>query len=99
MSHIAERATSHFGVIQAGGETWFARSLAEVADDLRASRPTIFMAVPRVWQKLHDVIIDGLDELPLHLGGPAGWLVTADTDPNRPRRSARGLATQPRHSP
>ena len=93
LSHIAERATSHFGVIQAGGETWFARSLATVADDLRACRPTIFMAVPRVWQKLHDVIIDELDELPLHLGGRLDRLITADTDPSRPRRSASGLAT------
>ena len=93
LSHIAERATSHFGVIQAGGETWFARSLATVADDLRACRPTIFMAVPRVWQKLHDVIIDELDAMPVHLGGPLDRLVTADTDPTRPRRSTKGLAT------
>jgi long-chain acyl-CoA synthetase len=93
LSHIAERATSHFGVIQAGGETWFARSLATVADDLRACRPTIFMAVPRVWQKLHDVIIDELDAMPVHLGGPLDRLITADTDPTRPRWSAKGLAT------
>ncbi len=93
LSHIAERATSHFGVIQAGGETWFARSLATVADDLRACRPTIFMAVPRVWQKLHDVIIDELDAMPVHLGGPLDRLVAADTDPTRPRRSTKGVAT------
>ncbi len=94
LSHIAERATSHFGVIQAGGETWFARSLATVADDLRACRPTIFMAVPRVWQKLHDVIIDELDAAPIHLGGPLDRLIAADTDPARPRRTAKALATR-----
>ena len=94
LSHIAERATSHFGVVQAGGETWFARSLATVADDLQACRPTIFMAVPRVWQKLHDVIIDELDAIPVHLGGPLDRLVAAATDPTRPRRSLKGLATR-----
>ena len=93
LSHIAERVTSHFGVIQAGGETWFARSLATVADDLRACRPTIFMAVPRVWQKLHDVIIDELDALPVHLGGSLDRLIAADSDSARPRRSAKALAT------
>ena len=93
LSHIAERTTSHFGVIQAGGETWFARSLATVADDLRVCRPTIFMAVPRVWQKLHDVIIDELDALPVHLGGTLDRLIAADTDPTRPRRSPKALAT------
>ncbi len=51
LSHIAERCTSHLCQIVSGGETWFARSLATVADDLRACRPTIFMAVPRVWEK------------------------------------------------
>jgi hypothetical protein len=34
-----------------GGETWFARRLATLGEDLRACRPTIFMAVPRVWEK------------------------------------------------
>lgn len=56
LSHIAERVTSHVGQIVSGGETWFAQSLATVADDLRACRPTIFFAVPRVWQKFHEAI-------------------------------------------
>lgn len=56
LSHIAERVTSHFGQILSGGETWFAQSLVTVPDDLRACRPTIFFAVPRVWQKFHDAI-------------------------------------------
>ena len=51
------------------------------------------MAVPRVWQKLHDVIIDELDAIPIHLGGPLDRLIAADTDPSRPRRSAKALAT------
>lgn len=91
LSHIAERATSHFGVIQAGGETWFAKSLATVADDLRACRPTIFMAVPRVWQKLHDAIVDELDEKPIALGGPLDRLLSADVVTRHSRRSPRGV--------
>jgi long-chain acyl-CoA synthetase len=51
LSHIAERCVSHVGQIISGGETWFARSVATVAEDLRACRPTIFFAVPRVWEK------------------------------------------------
>jgi long-chain acyl-CoA synthetase len=58
LSHIAERITSHLGQIVSGGETWFAQSLATVPDDLRACRPTIFFAVPRVWQKFHDAILE-----------------------------------------
>ncbi len=56
LSHIAERTVSHFGQIVSGGETWFARSLATVAEDLPECRPTVFFAVPRVWEKFHDAI-------------------------------------------
>jgi long-chain acyl-CoA synthetase len=58
LSHIAERITSHIGQIVSGGETWFARSLATVPEDLRACRPTIFFAVPRVWQKFREAILE-----------------------------------------
>ncbi len=64
LSHIAERITSHVGQIVSGGETWFAQSLATVPDDLRACRPTIFFAVPRVWQKFHDAILDEIAAKP-----------------------------------
>jgi long-chain acyl-CoA synthetase len=64
LSHIAERVTSHVGQIVSGGETWFARSLATVPDDLRACRPTIFFAVPRVWQKFHEAILEQIAAMP-----------------------------------
>jgi long-chain acyl-CoA synthetase len=56
LSHIAERVVSHFGQIAGGAETWFARSLATVAEDLHDCRPTIFFAVPRIWEKLRAAI-------------------------------------------
>jgi long-chain acyl-CoA synthetase len=61
LSHVAERVISNFGQIFSGGETWFARSFATVPEDLRACRPTVFFAVPRVWQKFHDTIFEELD--------------------------------------
>jgi long-chain acyl-CoA synthetase len=64
LSHIAERIVSHVGQIVSGGETWFAQSLATVPEDLRACRPTIFFAVPRVWQKFHDAILDQIAAKP-----------------------------------
>ena len=56
LSHIAERMMSEMMPIAVGGETWFARSLATVADDLPACRPTVFLAVPRVWEKLREAV-------------------------------------------
>ncbi|MEP1125480.1 MAG: long-chain fatty acid--CoA ligase [Ilumatobacter sp.] len=93
LSHIAERITSHFGMLAAGGQTWFARSLASVPEDLRACRPTIFMAVPRVWQKLHDSIVEELDSTPVHLSGLVDRVAKLELDPGLPWWSIAGLAT------
>src|SRR5512132_2673517 len=64
LSHVAERCTSHLGQIISGGETWFARSLATLAEDLRACRPTVFFAVPRVWEKFQQGVRGELEHAP-----------------------------------
>ena len=58
LSHIAERMVSDFMPIAVAGETWFARSLTTVAEDLPACRPTVFVGVPRVWEKLREGVED-----------------------------------------
>lgn len=62
LSHIAERSVSHFGQVVSGGQTWFAQSLASVPEDIVACRPTIFFAVPRVWEKLREGVLEGLHD-------------------------------------
>ena len=64
LSHIAERMMSDFLPIAAGGETWFARSFATVAEDLRECRPTVFFAVPRMWEKLREGVLEQLKDKP-----------------------------------
>lgn len=56
LSHIAERMISDFAAVAVGAETWFARSLSTVPADLRDCRPTVFFAVPRVWEKLQEAV-------------------------------------------
>jgi len=64
LSHIAERSVSHMGQILSGGETWFARSLATVPEDLQACRPTVVFAVPRVWEKFEQGVQQAVAKLP-----------------------------------
>ncbi|HVA75213.1 MAG TPA: long-chain fatty acid--CoA ligase [Acidimicrobiales bacterium] len=64
LSHIAERMMSDFTPIAVVGETWFARSLATLAEDLPSCRPTVFLAVPRVWQKLRSAIEEQVSKQP-----------------------------------
>lgn len=67
LSHIAERMMSDFAPIAVGGETWFADSLATVAEDLKDCRPTVFFAVPRVWEKLREAVEEKVRTMPSYL--------------------------------
>ena len=64
LSHIAERMTSHFLGIYQGSETWFARSLETLREDLQACKPTNFFGVPRVWEKFYAGIVALIEGLP-----------------------------------
>ena len=61
LSHIAERCTSHLGQILSGGETWFARSLATLAEDLPRLPADDLLRRPA-----------GVGEVPAGRGGGAG---------------------------
>ena len=82
LSHVTERTISHFGQIAGGAETWFARSLTTVGDDLRACRPTLFFAVPRVWEKFREQIVRQLQELRGPVRVAANRYVTAAGSPS-----------------
>ncbi len=64
LSHIAERVTSHLSQIYNGLEVYFAESLDTVLRDLQEARPTVFFAVPRVWEKFYAGIKAKLAQLP-----------------------------------
>ena len=103
LSHIAERMMSDFLPIAAGGETWFARSFSTVAEDLRECRPTVFFAVPRMWEKLRDGVLEQLKEKPAPMrAAVAGYvklgLRLADADQPGTKASQLALkAARPAH--
>lgn len=52
LAHAAERTATHwFGVVQ-GGTTYFCPDPTKLVEVLREARPTRFVGVPRVWEKL-----------------------------------------------
>ncbi len=52
MSHIAEQAVTIYGPMTVGASVSFAESVEKLGDNLREIRPTIFLGVPRVWEKI-----------------------------------------------
>jgi long-chain acyl-CoA synthetase len=51
LSHIAEQTCSLFGPLLKGMQVYFAESFERLGENLREVRPTVFFAVPRVWEK------------------------------------------------
>ena len=57
LCHVAERIFSTWTMCGAGPVLNFAESIDTVNDNLREIQPTIFFAVPRIWEKLHAVAL------------------------------------------
>lgn len=52
LSHIAEQIVSLHVPMSCGGCAHFAEGLEQLGENLREVRPTIFLGVPRVWEKI-----------------------------------------------
>ena len=53
MSHIAEQLFTIHAPAVAGFPVYYAESLEKLADNLKEVEPTVFFAVPRVWERFH----------------------------------------------
>ena len=62
LCHVAERIFSTWHLASCGTVLNFAESIETVPDNLREVQPTLFFAVPRIWEKLHaGILIRGND--------------------------------------
>jgi len=65
LCHVAERIFSTWTMLAGGPTLNFAESIETVATNLREVQPTLFFAVPRIWERLHAGV---------HIrGGDATW--------------------------
>jgi long-chain acyl-CoA synthetase len=51
LSHIAEQVCTIYGPLVNGLQVYFAQSFEKLPENLREVRPTLFLGVPRVWEK------------------------------------------------
>ncbi len=73
MAHIAEQMLTLHLPLQHGGCTYFVGALERVPEALREIRPTIFFAVPRVWEKLQTAVEKAIAEAPPFRRRMLGW--------------------------
>ena len=52
-AHIAQRIVLELVPMRMGTPVWFSESLARLPSELKSIRPTVFLAPPRVWEKMY----------------------------------------------
>lgn len=56
LCHVAERLFSTWTLVGGGPSLNFAESIETVTENLREIQPTLFFAVPRIWERLHALV-------------------------------------------
>jgi len=70
LSHTLERTAGYYIPIMTGSAVAYSRSVAQLADDLQQIRPTLMIAVPRIFERVYGRIRDQLSKRPF----VARWL-------------------------
>jgi long-chain acyl-CoA synthetase len=56
LAHAFERTVGYYLAMMSGSTVSFARSIEELSDDLKAIRPSVFLSVPRIYERAYDAI-------------------------------------------
>ena len=62
LNHIAERVVVESNCISYGGSMSFAESLATFAKNIQGTRPTLLFAVPRIWTKFQQGVLNKMPQ-------------------------------------
>ena len=63
-AHIAQRIVLELVPMRMGTPVWFSESLARLPSDLKSVRPTVFLAPPRVWERMYATVQTELKKRP-----------------------------------
>ena len=99
LAHILERLNSEIRLYCAGNAIWFAASIAEMPKEVRDLRPTCFVGVPRVWEKMASTISAAIDALPASRRRLARWAIAVGEQgvDQRQRRESPTVVQRVRH--
>ncbi len=93
LAHVAERGISTLGPSMAGYAAYFCRSVEELPKHLAEVRPTIFLGVPRLWEKIRHTIEEKTRQAAVHRRALAGWaLATSENAHGIIGRASRTVA-------
>lgn len=64
LSHVFERMTGHYTGFYSGSTTYYAESVDTVAENMGEVKPTIMVAVPRLYEKINAKVLDKVSKDP-----------------------------------
>ncbi|RUM93736.1 MAG: long-chain fatty acid--CoA ligase [Thiothrix sp.] len=64
LSHMLERTGGFYLPMMVGAEVAFARSVNQLAEDLKTQQPTVMISVPRIYERVYTKIMASLDKQP-----------------------------------
>jgi long-chain acyl-CoA synthetase len=78
LAHVFERTLGYYLPMMAGATVAYARSIDTLREDLRTIRPTVLLAVPRIYERIEDGIRQEIDRSPIkgaliRLTADIGW--------------------------
>lgn len=74
LSHIFERVVSTMA-LTGGAHVWFNDSVFNLQNNMASVRPTIMACVPRVWESIHERVLDGVAKAPAQRQKLFHWAV------------------------
>jgi long-chain acyl-CoA synthetase len=63
LSHTLERTVGYYAAMLCSASVTFNRSIPELSADLVVVKPTVIISVPRIFERVHNQIYNGLSEL------------------------------------
>ena len=67
LSHTFERTGGYYLPMASGSCVAYARSVAQLAEDMKTVRPTVLVSVPRIYERVHAKVIETLSASPLKM--------------------------------
>ncbi len=91
LSHIAEQSFTISAAALRGYAVYYAESIEKLADNLQEVKPTVFFAVPRVWERFHAKVGAALAEATGAKAKIGAWAM----DVGRKFNEKKGLGREP----
>ncbi len=80
LCHVAEQIATNFAQMGTGGEAYFCSDISQIKGFLTEVHPSVFLGVPRVWEKFQAALENKLGDAPWWKAALASWARKTELD-------------------